>query len=72
LNANLYEPALRACDSRSAQEVPPDAATQPLDECCCQPPLLSLRVTLPLLSANVSLPPGLQRFQVLVSPVLAL
>ena len=45
-------PVLRACDSRSAHELSPDAPLQPpLLECCCQPPLPSLRVTLPLLSA---------------------
>ena len=53
-------PALRACDSRSAHEVSPDAAPHPPAECCCQPPLPSLRITLPLLSATWSLLPGLR------------
>ena len=65
-------PALRACDSRSAQEVSPEAAPQPPAECCCQPPLPSLRMTLPLLSANRLLLLGRPLVQVLVSPVRAL
>src|SRR5262245_61394049 len=43
-------PSARACCSRSAQDVSPDALCQPLDVRCCHP-LPLFRYTLPLSSA---------------------
>src|SRR5262245_65038549 len=47
---NRSWPMLRACCSRSAHDVSPPAACQPLDVCCCQP-LPVFLYTLPLASA---------------------